>query len=78
MREAARVVARHVVFDQEIGAQGLDAQLAHRVEVKLDGLSALRGVTLQKCGRKRPLVEDDVVEELEPGVLVEGVHVVGG
>ena len=48
--QAAGVVAGNAVFDQQGRAQGLDAQLAHGVEVHFDGRGMLSGVAFQKRG----------------------------
>lgn len=44
LRQAAGIVAGDLVLDQQVGAQRLDSQLAHGVEVQLDRCGAFGGV----------------------------------
>ena len=45
-RQTARIVARHVVFNQQARADGFDSELANRIEVRHNRRGAFGRITL--------------------------------
>ena len=67
-----------MILNHEIGADGLGAELAQRVEVKHDGRGALCRVALEQSTGHGPGIQDDVVKYAPAGMFVKCSDVVSG
>ena len=70
------IMASHLVLIQQIGADGFDAECPNPLDIISHRFGALCLVPLADRRRECPGVEDYQVEELAPGVFVQGPHVV--
>jgi hypothetical protein len=77
-RQAVGVMACGVIFAEQCGTDGLDAQGPDLFQVSGDRPGASGGVSPQQALPQRLAIQHDVVEKSLPPMRVQGAEVVGG